>query len=95
MLKRTFDTRDIDEGEWDLQHGTNLKAVFFLAQAVAARMIEDGRGGAIMNCTSQGGLTGGHDDSVVYNAAKGGVLTMTRSLSRSLAPRGIRVNAVA
>lgn len=36
-----------------------------------------------------------YNGSVVYNAAKGAVLTMNRGLARSLAPRGIRVNAIA
>jgi 3-oxoacyl-[acyl-carrier protein] reductase len=38
---------------------------------------------------------GGHAGSLAYSAAKGAVLTWTRSLARELGPRGIRVNAVA
>lgn len=95
VLHRTPDIRDITEREWDLQQGVNLKAVFFMIQAVAARMMHGGRGGSIVNYASQGGLTGGYVGSVVYSAAKGALLTMTRGLARSLAPNGIRVNAIA
>ncbi|MDZ4045883.1 MAG: SDR family oxidoreductase, partial [Rhodoglobus sp.] len=51
--------------------------------------------GAIVNFTSQGWWTGGFGGSVVYNASKGGVSTLTKGLARSFAPHGIRVNAVA
>jgi NAD(P)-dependent dehydrogenase (short-subunit alcohol dehydrogenase family) len=40
-------------------------------------------------------MSGGFGGSVVYNATKGAVTTMTRGMARSWAPRGIRVNAVA
>lgn len=94
-LTRTFDLRDITEEEWDRQHTVNLKASFFLSQAVIRRMIGAGRGGSIIHFTSQGAISGGYDGSVVYNAAKGAVLTMTRGMARSLAQHSIRVNAVA
>ena len=54
-----------------------------------------GRPGAIVNFSSQGWWTGGFGGSVVYNATKGGIVTMTRGLARTYASAGIRVNAVA
>ena len=51
--------------------------------------------GAIVNFSSQGWWTGGFGGSVVYNATKGGIVTMTRGLARTYAAAGIRVNAVA
>src|SRR5438105_7577916 len=58
-------------------------------------MREQGRGGRIITFTSQGWWTGGFGGSVVYNAAKGGIVTMTRGLARVYGPYGITVNAVA
>ena len=48
-----------------------------------------------MNLSSLAGRKGGHPGSLVYSTAKGAVLTWTRALANELAPKGIRVNAVA
>jgi NAD(P)-dependent dehydrogenase (short-subunit alcohol dehydrogenase family) len=53
-----------------------------------------GRGGRIINFTSQGFWSGGYGGSVVYAASKGGIVSMTRGLARSLAKDRITVNAV-
>lgn len=71
---------------------TNLSSAFFLAQAAARRMVKQGRG-SIVNVASidalhpSGGLT--H-----YDASKGGMVMMTRSLALELGPHGVRVNTV-
>ena len=62
---------------------------------IAAGVRAQGRGGRIVNFTSQSWLTGGYDGSVVYAASKGGVVSMSRSLARALAAEGITVNTVA
>ena len=85
---------DVSEADWDLQHDVNLKASFFLAQAVARLMVRQGRGGRIINFTSQGWQSGGFGGSVAYAATKGGIVSMTRGLARSLAKDRITVNAV-
>jgi NAD(P)-dependent dehydrogenase (short-subunit alcohol dehydrogenase family) len=95
VLRRVNDIDDITEDDWDFQVGTNLKATFFVDRAAAKAMRAQGRGGRIINFTSQGWWTGGFGGSVVYNAAKGGVATMTRGLARTYAKLGITVNAVA
>jgi NAD(P)-dependent dehydrogenase (short-subunit alcohol dehydrogenase family) len=95
VILRNPDLLSVTEEEWDAQHDVNLKALFFLSRAVAARLIAQGRPGAIVNYTSQGWMSGGFEGSVVYNAAKGGVTTITRGMARAWAPKGIRVNAVA
>ena len=94
-IRRNQDLLSVTEAEWDSQHDINLKATFFLCQAVASRLVEEGRKGAIVNYTSQGWMSGGHGGSVVYNAAKGGVTTLTRGMARAWARYRIRVNAVA
>ena len=85
----------IDEADWDAQVDVNLKATFFLNRAFAERLRAAKRTGAIVNFSSQGWWTGGFGGSVVYNATKGGIVTMTRGLARTYAADGIRVNSVA
>src|SRR5690606_28001479 len=52
--------------------------------------------GAIVNTASVYGLTGDFGmDAVAYTAAKGGVVQLTRTVGVQLAPRGVRVNAIA
>jgi NAD(P)-dependent dehydrogenase (short-subunit alcohol dehydrogenase family) len=85
---------DVTEADWDAQHEVNLKASFFMAQAAARVMVEQGKGGSIINFTSQGWQSGGFGGSVAYAASKGGIVSMTRGLARSLAKEKITVNAV-
>ena len=85
---------DVSEADWDIQHDVNLKASFFLAQATARQMRDQGRGGRIINFTSQGWQSGGFGGSVAYAASKGGIVSMTRGLARTLAKEKITVNAV-
>src|SRR6267142_2384308 len=85
-----LEMREID---WDLVLDVNLKGGFFCAQAAAGAMIAGGRHGSIINLASQairGAVRGVH-----YSASKGGVVAMTRAMALELAPRGIRVNAIA
>lgn len=95
VILRTDDLFSVTEADWDAQNDINLKALFFLTQAVCARMVEGGRPGAVINYSSQGWMSGGFGGSVVYNATKGAVTTLTRGMARSFAPNGIRVNALA
>ena len=92
VIVRRNDLDDVTVEDWDLQYDVNLKATFFVNRE-AARLMGDG--GSIVNFASQGWWTGGYGGSVAYAATKGGVVSLTRGLSRTLAPRGIRVNAVA
>ena len=94
VLVRRPSIFDVTEADWDIQHEVNLKASFFLAQAAARIMVEQGRGGRIINFTSQGWQSGGFGGSVAYAASKGGIVSMTRGLARSLAKDKITVNAV-
>ena len=93
VLVRRASVFDVTEADWDVQHDVNLKSTFFLNQAVARVMREQGRG-RIINFTSQGWQSGGFGGSVAYAASKGGIVSMTRGLARSLAKAGITVNAV-
>ena len=71
----------------------NVKSVLFITQAVAPYMVEQNRG-AIVNVSSISARTGGGPGSMIYSAAKAAISTLTKGLSKELAPLGIRVNAV-
>jgi NAD(P)-dependent dehydrogenase (short-subunit alcohol dehydrogenase family) len=71
----------------------NLNSQLFLSRAAAEVMKKNG-GGRIVNFSSQGGYTGGYDDSIVYNMFKGAVLTLTKGLARQYGRFGICVNAI-
>jgi 2-deoxy-D-gluconate 3-dehydrogenase len=85
---------DVSEDDWDKVLDTDLKGVFFVAQAVGKHMIARGQGGKIVNMASQVGLVAYHS-RVAYCAAKAGVINMTRVLAFEWARHGIKVNAVA
>jgi 3-oxoacyl-[acyl-carrier protein] reductase len=83
------------EEQWDRGMAVNLKSVFNWCQSVAPLMLENS-GGRIINISSVAANTGGSSRGAsrfAYAAAKAGVLGLTRSLARELAPK-ILVNAV-
>jgi len=80
--------------EWRRVLATNLDAVFYWAQEAARRMLAAGKGGAIVNIASVLGLNAGKG-VIAYSAAKAAVVQLTKTLALELAPRGIRVNAIA
>ncbi len=78
---------------WDEVIKTNLRGMFLVGQAVARRMRDDGRGGAIVNMSSTNGIEG-EANYAHYNASKGGVTLLTKTMALELGRYGIRVNAV-
>jgi 2-deoxy-D-gluconate 3-dehydrogenase len=82
------------EALWDKTLDINLKGYFLFSQAVAKEMIAKGKGGTIVNIAS---IDGFHPTGNLahYDASKGGVVMMTRSLAFEWSPKGIRVNGVA
>lgn len=95
VLRRRDGLEDISEDDWDFQHDINLKAPFFLCRRAADAMIDGGEGGRIVLFSSQGWWTGGYGGSVAYAAAKGGIISLTRGLARTLGSHRITVNAIA
>jgi 2-deoxy-D-gluconate 3-dehydrogenase len=81
------------EGDWDRTLSVDLKGVFFLSQAVVREAVAAGRPLSIVNVSSVHSLAG-MAGAGPYDAAKAGVVGMTRALAVELAPKGIRVNAV-
>ena len=84
---------DVSEEDYDYIVDVNLKNVFFFSTAVARHMIERGKGGRIINISSQVGVVGG-PGRAVYTGAKGGVCNLTKSLAAEWAEHGITVNAI-
>ena len=84
---------DIAAGEWDRIIAVNLRGMFLVAQAVSRVLKQQGGGGAIVNMSSTNGIAG-EEDYAHYNASKGGVLLLTKSMAVELGCHGIRVNAL-
>jgi 3-oxoacyl-[acyl-carrier protein] reductase len=84
---------DLTLDEWDRMLAVNLRGMFLVAQAVSAVMVAQGQGGAVVNMSSTNGLAG-EADYAHYNASKGGVLMLTRTMALELASHRIRVNAL-
>lgn len=82
-----------EEEDWERCFAINVKGTFLCSRAVVAQMVTAG-GGAIVNQASVAALVG-VPNFAAYCAAKGAVAALTRSMSVDLAPRGIRVNALA
>ena len=83
----------LTEDGWDEIIDLNLKSAALCSQAVAASMVER-KSGAIINVVSIAGRNGGGPGAGPYAAAKGGLISFTKSMARELAPHGVRVNAV-
>ena len=79
--------------QFDAVIDVNLRGVFHCAQAVAPAMIEQGAG-VILNASSVVGIYGNFGQTN-YAASKFGVIGFTKTWSRELGPKGVRVNAVA
>ena len=79
--------------QFDVVINVNLRGVFHCAQAVVDTMVEQGSG-VILNASSVVGIYGNYGQTN-YAATKAGVIGFTKTWSRELGPKGVRVNAVA
>jgi NAD(P)-dependent dehydrogenase (short-subunit alcohol dehydrogenase family) len=84
----------VTEEDFDTVLDLNLRAAFFVAQAVAQGMIRAGRGGSIIHMSSQMGHVGGVQRSL-YCSSKWALEGLSKAMALDLAPHGIRSNTIA
>jgi 3-oxoacyl-[acyl-carrier protein] reductase len=84
----------IDPADWERIIGVNLTGAYLCCRA-AAPLMQQQKHGRIINIASISAHTGGVSAGVHYAASKGGMVSMTKTLARDLAPFGITVNAIA
>jgi meso-butanediol dehydrogenase/(S,S)-butanediol dehydrogenase/diacetyl reductase len=91
---------EVTEAEWDRVMDVNLRAVFFVLQAVARRMLqqdpmpESELRGKLIQTASIASYRGGNHLMAPYSASKAGVVSLTRSAAQVLAPHRITSNCV-
>lgn len=85
---------EISEEQWDRVMDIDLKGCLFCAQAAGKRMIEQGKGGNIINISSIQGIKA-NVKRAGYGSAKVGLIMLTRQLAIELGLHNIRVNAIA
>ncbi len=83
---------DLSDEAWRHTQRVSLDGVFYGMRAALPLLVARG-GGAIVNIASISGL-GGDEGLGAYNAAKGGVINLTRTVALEVADRGVRVNAI-
>ena len=86
---------EISETEWDLVLAVNLKGAFLCCQAALPHLRQSGRRGRIINIASVAGQMGGVLVGAHYAASKAGLVGLSKSLAKLLAPDGVTVNCVA
>jgi D-sorbitol dehydrogenase (acceptor) len=91
---------EVTPDEWDRVMSVNLRAVFFVLQAVARRMLDQGLmpdselRGKLIQTASIASYRGGNHLMTPYSASKAGVVSLTRSAAQALAPHRITSNCV-
>ncbi len=85
---------DMTEVQWDEVLNVNLKGPFLCTQAVAQKLVERGRTGAVINLASSAAFRSS-PRGVHYVASKAGIVGVTRATALELAPYRVRVNAIA
>lgn len=91
----TANIGEFDEKLWDDTIEVNLGAPMLLSQLFISHCTGQERPGRILNITSQAAFRGSSTGHVPYATAKGGMVTMTRSLAREMGNNGITVNCLA
>ena len=84
---------DVKVEDFDFVFSLNVRAAYFVAQAVARRLVEAKRPGSIINISSQMGHVGG-PTRTVYCASKHAMEGFTKAMAIELAPHNIRVNTI-
>ena len=91
-ISRTAALADVQLAQWREVMACDVESIVLVTQSSLPHLLESR--GCVVNVASLAGL-GGDPKMTMYNAAKGAVVNLTRSLAVELAPQGVRVNAVA
>lgn len=89
VARKTLEEMDVEF--WDFLMEVNAKTAFLATKAVVPKMTD---GGSIVNFSSQAARDGGGPGATAYATSKAAVMTFTRSMSKELGPKKIRVNAL-
>jgi 3-oxoacyl-[acyl-carrier protein] reductase len=89
------DFLDVTEEEWDRVMAINLKGALFCCQAALPHLQKSGERGRVVNISSVAGQSGGVLAPIHYSASKAGLIVMTKTLARILAPERATANCVA
>ena len=90
-MNRPFEQVSLEQ--FDTVYHVNIRAMYFVTQAAVKDMISRG-GGTVINVTSIHAYEG-YQEHTVYAGTKGAIVAFTRCLAIEMAPKGIRVNAIA
>ncbi|QTQ13364.1 3-oxoacyl-ACP reductase FabG [Treponema parvum] len=93
-IVQTGKIKDMSDDEWEKTFKVNLFGMFYLCRAVIPTF-EAQKHGKIVNVSSLAGKNGGINSGAAYSASKAGVISLTRTLAKELAPYNINVNAIA
>jgi NAD(P)-dependent dehydrogenase (short-subunit alcohol dehydrogenase family) len=85
---------ECDETTWDRTFAVHVRGTYLCSKYVLPAMIKNGQGGVVINVSSVAGLVGLQHMSA-YSAAKGAIISLTRSMAADFAQHGIRVNCIA
>jgi NAD(P)-dependent dehydrogenase (short-subunit alcohol dehydrogenase family) len=85
---------EVTEEDWDRTIDVDLKSTVFISKYAVPEMIKNG-GGSIINVSSVDGIRAGMTKNIPYNAAKGGLISVTRAMAVHHGRDNIRVNCIA
>ncbi|MFP7335143.1 SDR family oxidoreductase [Shouchella clausii] len=93
-IVKKIDTLDMTYSDWKRTMDVNINALFLTSKQVGKHMVANGSG-SIMNMSSMSAMIANREAQSAYNASKGAVSMLTKSLASEWAQYGIRVNAIA
>ncbi len=85
---------DADEAVWERIFAVHVRGAFLCSKHTIPAMIKSGKGGSVINVSSVAGLVG-LQNMAAYSAAKGAIISLTRSMAADFAQHKIRVNCIA